>query len=266
MEEVVNFGEIVNVIKKRSLGIVSTALLGLGASAVVSYFVMDKQYSSEVQMIAVLPTADKGQTNNNLNDVNFNLQMINTYKDMMNSDIIIEQVQTELEESHQMLVEKAEIRGMSQVVQNTNSQMFSLKVTTNDPLKSQTIANVQADVFKQTATDVLAVDKVNILSEARANLNPVSPNTKLILLIGTVLGLAAGLAISLLLELMDKTVKKESFIEETLDIPNLGSIYTFPNMYITELKTTQDEKVAINSNNKEKIQTEPLRRTRRRHK
>ncbi|MGX7030443.1 Wzz/FepE/Etk N-terminal domain-containing protein [Vagococcus zengguangii] len=83
MEEVIKLEDILKVVKKRALGIVSASLLGLGTAAVISYFVMEKQYTSEVQMIAKLPSANNEQMNSNLNDVNFNLQMINTYKDMM---------------------------------------------------------------------------------------------------------------------------------------------------------------------------------------
>ncbi|MGX7030441.1 GNVR domain-containing protein [Vagococcus zengguangii] len=54
---------------------------------------------------------------------------------------------------------------------------------------------------------MLNIDKVSILSEATLNRQPVSPNTKLNLLIGTILGLMLGLGISFILKLLDKTVK-----------------------------------------------------------
>ncbi|MGX7030442.1 hypothetical protein ACWN8B_03535 [Vagococcus zengguangii] len=61
-------------------------------------------------------------------------------------------MQGDLAENYQLDVERSVLKRMMQVEQNSNSQMFTLKVTSDYPVKSQTIADVQAIVFKETAS------------------------------------------------------------------------------------------------------------------
>lgn len=68
------------------------------------------------------------------------------------------------------------------------------------------IANKTAMIFKK-AVEILKVDKVSIISPAKLQTTPVSPNKKLNLLIGAVIGLILGVMIVFLLEFLDKTVK-----------------------------------------------------------
>ena len=54
------------------------------------------------------------------------------------------------------------------------------------------------------------VDKISIISGAVANTTPVSPNNKLNLVIGLVLGMMVGVGLAFLFELLDRTVKDEN--------------------------------------------------------
>ncbi len=68
------------------------------------------------------------------------------------------------------------------------------------------------------------VDKISVISQATANTTPVSPNNRLNLAIGAVLGLMIGIGLAFVREFMDKTVKDDSFITETLQYANLGTV------------------------------------------
>ncbi|MGX7030440.1 YveK family protein [Vagococcus zengguangii] len=251
MEETISLQEIFTILKKRLGMILTIFFVMVGITSFVTFFVMDKQYSSSVQLIAKLPT-NEGQ-NSNINDVNFNLQMINTYKDFINSNVVLEDVQTVLEDEINYTGDISQIRGMLSVEQNTNSQMFTIKATTEDPKLAQLTANTVSEVFQEKSVDLLSIDKVSIMSQAPLNTNPVSPNTKLNLLIGSVLGLMLGAGLAFLLELLDKTVKDQRYIEDIIGMPVLGVI---PEMTDKELKA----KVQLNP--KDSINTE-MKRTRR---
>lgn len=54
---------------------------------------MTPKYGSQAQLIVTLPQSDTA----NVNDVNTNLQMINTYKDMIVSDLVLNEVKDRLE-------------------------------------------------------------------------------------------------------------------------------------------------------------------------
>ncbi|TLG80936.1 YveK family protein [Vagococcus zengguangii] len=257
MEETISLQEIFRILKKRLALILSVFFVMLGMTSIVTFFMMDRQYSSSVQLIAKLPTVE-GQ-NSNINDVNFNLQMINTYKDFINSNVVLEEVQTVLEDEINYTGDIAQIRSMMSVEQNTNSQMFSIKATTDNPELAQLTANTVSEVFQEKSVDLLSIDKVSIMSKAPLNTNPVSPNTKLNLLIGAVLGLMLGAGLALLLELLDKTVKDQRFIEEAVGMPILGIV---PEMTDKELNAKVKMDMNQFNDNHKSINNE-MKRTRR---
>ena len=225
MEETISLQEIFAVIRKRLVLIFTTMLLGVGVAAVLTFMVIVPKYSSSSQLLVTVPVTVDG-VKSNVNDVNFNLQMIATYKQLITTGSAI------ADATHDVMVKDYSFKGtakdiqsMLQVVQEQNSQMFSIKATTTDPYIAQGVAITVAEVFKKEVKGLLpSVDGVAIISDAPLNLTPVSPNNKLNLLIGAVLGVLLGIGIAFLLELLDTTVKTERFVEDTLDLPILGRV------------------------------------------
>ncbi|MGX6962307.1 YveK family protein [Vagococcus xieshaowenii] len=245
MEQTISIEELIKIIKNRWLLILSLGIIGCGIAALVTQFLMDEKYSSSAQMIADLPELSKDQDDTDLEDVNFNLQMINTYKDIISSEKLLEEVRLELKQSYGINKSIESIRSQSEVVQNTNSQMFAIKVTANSPEEAQTIANVQSKEFIETSQAVPAINNVSIFSEATLKKAPVGPNLKLNILIGTMLGLLMGLGITFLLEFMDKTASSVDFIEDQLNLPNLGSVYQMTEEQATYNPYLLEKKIVV---------------------
>jgi len=83
------------------------------------------------------------------------------------------------------------------------------------------------------------VDKISIISSAVASTSPVSPNNKLNLAIGLVLGLMVGVGLAFLFELLDRTVKDDKFVTDTIGYTILGTV---PQMSQKELNATIQKK------------------------
>lgn len=232
MEETISLQEIFAIIKKRFALIVTSMFIGLGIAAVLTFMVMTPKFSSSTQLIVKLPRAAEG-TNSNVNDVNFNLYMITTYKDFITtSNTLAESTQEIVARETNFKGSAAEIQSMLQVTQEQNSQMFSIKATYTDPKIAQAVANTAAQVFQEQAKETLEVDKVSIIAPAQLKVTPISPNNKLNLLIGLVLGMMVGIGFSFLVELLDKTVKDDKFISDVLGYSVLGTV---PEMTTKEL-------------------------------
>lgn len=246
MEETISLQELIGVLKKRIGLIIVSMFLGLGIAGMLTYFVITPKYSSQAQLIVRLPQNET----TNVNDINGNLQMINTYKDLIKSDTVMTEVQQRMKTEHDNDLSVEALGASISVNQSQNSQMFSIVSKVTDPLVAQNIANQTALVFQEQAKDMLNVDKITIISAATANVNQVSPNNKLNLLIGLALGIMFGIVVAFILELFDKTIKDDSFVEEELGFTILGVV---PNMTAKELNA----KVVRNPSISDSFVTDP---------
>lgn len=272
MEETISLQELFGVLKKRIGLIIVCMFLGLGVAGIVTYFVITPKYSSQAQLIVRLPQNET----TNVNDINGNLQMINTYKDIIKSDTVMSEVQQRMKTEFDSDLSVETLSASVSVNQSQNSQMFSIISKGTDPIVAQNIANQTALVFQEQTKDMLNIDKVTIISSATANIKPVSPNDKLNLIIGMALGVVIGITTAFVLELFDKTIKDDRFVEEELGFTVLGVV---PNMTVKELNAkvirtpaattveiltqTPDLPTRISSQEKAKADTStPIRRSR----
>lgn len=232
MEETIDLKDIFSVLKKRIGLIILTTLLGLGLSGVVTFLLITPKYSSYTQLIVKLPQGEQAAATG-VNDVNFNLMMINTYKDFITkSDTVAKAAKKNLVETSKFTGSVADLKSMLEVNQEQNSQMFSIKATATDPYEAKEVANVVTDVFNEKAQDIMSIDKITVISSASVNPKPVSPNKKLNLLIGILLGMFVGVGFAFLREFLDRTVKDDRFITEDLGLPILGVIPEFSSQLI----------------------------------
>lgn len=234
MEETISLKEIFEVLRKHWATIFVSMFLGLGLAGAVTFFVITPQYSSRAQLIVTLPQSEGAA--GNVNDINYNLQMLNTYKDIIKEgDALALEVQKRLAEDYDIQLKPNEIKSILEVTQSQNSQMFSISATSDRAINAEHIANTAAEVFQETVTDVLTVDKTTIVSKATASSTPVSPNNKLNLAIGLVLGLMVGIGLAFLMQLFDRTVKDNKFVTDTLGFTILGTV---PQMTQKEINAT----------------------------
>lgn len=217
MEEEVRLVELFGIVKNHFVTIVSSGLIGLIIASVITFFIAAPQYSSTTNLLVnrTRTEAPIQQT-----DIDTNVQLISTYKEIIKEPVILDEVREELglEKSHDELSSEITIGN------EEGSQVFSLVVTNEDPYTAALIANAVADSFQQNIDEIMDVDNVRIMSEAAPDMQPVSPNMTVNLLIGLLLGLMIGFTLALISELLDNRVKDERFAKEQLGWTNLGTI------------------------------------------
>lgn len=238
MEETISLKEIFDILRKHLTSILISMFVGLALAAIVTFFVLTPQYRSQAQLIVTLPQTET----TNANDVNMNLQMINTYKELVTGDLVINQVKDRIESEYGIDKSVQELKDSVEVTQSQNSLMFSIRATDTSSVYAANIANTTALVLQENAKNVLSVDKISIISNAEASSSPVSPNNKLNLAIGLVLGIIVGVGIAFLLELLDRTVKDNKYVTETLGFTILGTV---PQMSAKEVNATIQKKPSI---------------------
>lgn len=236
MEETVSLDEIFQLLKKKLALIVSMLILGTIISTVVTLFVITPKYSATTQLVVQTKGSD---SNINTDKINSNLLLINTYKDLVKSKVVTEKTKDQLVKDGMTGISEDFLSHAISVEQNQNSQLFSIKAVTTDPIKSATIANTVSEVFQQEAVVMTDTDKVSIASKAVPNNQPISPNKKVNIAIGAVLGLIVGVMLALLSELFNRTVKTEDYLSEKLGLPVLGIIPLMSDREMNEIRKLQ---------------------------
>ena len=74
MEDTISLKEIFDLLRKRITTILLSTFIGLALAGGFTFFFVTPQYSSRAQLIVSLPQSETST----VNDINFNLQMLNT--------------------------------------------------------------------------------------------------------------------------------------------------------------------------------------------
>lgn len=273
MDNVIDLGRLWLIVRRNwTFMLVLGGIVG-GVAFGVSKFVVHPQYSSSAALL-VNRKQDGSQQGLQLGDQQADVQIINTYKDIITRPIILNTVVNNLTKPHKEQIQAAvpaqyetdaygkqvqtapaqpakyklvaakydntdltadSVAKMISISNQTNSQVFSVNVKSGDAKMSKDIANTIAEVFKEKVASIMSVSNVSIVSKAMTNSKPVAPNVKLITLAGFVLGIFAGFAWGFIKEVTDRTVKDLEFLTDGLKLTNLGVIG-----YIGKIRDVKD--------------------------
>lgn len=222
-EQTISLMQIVGILRKHIKLIGITTLVVFMVAFFVTFFVMTPKYSGTTEILVnrKLSTSDQGAQ---LQQVQADVQMISTYKDIITSPTVLTDVNRELEGYPGYPGSMAGIKDSLVINNQTDSQVFSVTATATDPKTAAAIANETAKVFKQKVVGMMSINNVSIVSKATANDNAISPKKALNLLIGIVGGLLLGIMLAFVREITDRTVTTEGFLTDELGLNSLGII------------------------------------------
>jgi len=248
--------------------IIWTLLAGI-LGFVIAQFVVVPKYTATTEILV-----NQRHTNDNngqaYNNQQADIQMINTYKDIITNQVILSKASKQLKnpvhvikpaqkavyrtnadgtrrlikEAQPAVVERGgksynlstdELKKAISVQTQQNSQVFSLQVKTDDPQESAVVANTVANVFKQQIKKIMSVNNVTIVSRASTPDTPSFPNKKLFALAGAVLGLVLSFLYILIGDLMDTSVHGDDYLTNEVGLINLG--------HVNHIEMSQDFKI-----------------------
>lgn len=121
------------------------------------------------------------------------------------------------------------------------SVLIDISAVDSDPVAAARIANTAAQVLVDLVDDVESANEVDagapgdptpvgltIVEQASPPLSPVAPNALQNLTVGVLIGLALGVGITLLIEVLDTRLRGRAAIEKLTDTSILGAFHTEP--------------------------------------
>lgn len=242
MNNVLELRQLWHIIQKHLFALIFMAIIGACAGYGVAKFVIAPTYSASTSMLVNRSADDTSTATANLSDQQADVQLINTYKNLIISSNVLGAVSDTLADGTRRLVTPAqkeitkpsnktkyqlsvdELKSMVTITSQQNSQVFSINVKSKDPKLAADVANEVADVFKDKIGGFMKINNVSIIDSAKANKKPVSPNAKLFTLAGFVVIGGLTFLYMLIKELADTTIKSPDEVSQLFGMTNLGVI------------------------------------------
>lgn len=220
MEETIDLSKLFAILKKNIKYLIILPIAFLVLSIVITFIFMTPKYSASTQVLVNQKEMDSQMM---AQEVQSNLQLVNTYTEIIKSPRILDKVSKNLKGQYS----SEEISSMLTVSNQAESQILNIAVENKNRETASKVANEIATVFSKDVSKIMNVDNVSILSKADNNGNKVSPKPLINAVVGIFLGIIVALIIIFLKEILDKRIKTEEDVEEILNLPVLGIIQRF---------------------------------------
>ncbi|QEA50372.1 YveK family protein [Leuconostoc lactis] len=260
MNNVLELRQLWDIIRKHFFAILFMALIGAGLGFGIAKFLIAPTYSASTSML-VNRSNDNNNASVNLSDQQADVQIINTYKNLVISSNVLGDAAKQLKHPEPIVVQEAkpaeyrtladgtqrlispaqeeitkpskqkpynlsvdQLKSMVSISNQQNSQVFSIDVKAKNAEEAAAVANTVADSFKNKIGDFMKINNVSIIDSAKANNTPVAPNTKLFALAGLVLLGGVTFLVVLIKELSDTTLKSPDEVTQLFGLTNLGAV------------------------------------------
>lgn len=185
-----------------------------------SFLIKPKYTSSTTLILAQRNSADSTGTITST-DVTLNDKLIDTYKEIATSNSVVRTVVSNLGLSSS---KEAEIKKEVNVTAVNGTQILKISVTDSNAEMATKIANEMGQVFSKRIADIYKIDNVSIVDEAETTGIPSNINHKKDMLIFLVGGIVVAVALVLLINMLDNSIKSSADIEKTLNLNILAEI------------------------------------------
>ena len=198
--------------------ILFTAFYVAAFSFLVTYFFIQPTYTSTTRIYVVNQATD----NNNLSaqDLQAGTYLANDYKEIITSNDVL----SEVIKDEKLNLSEAELSKMVSVNIPTDTRLISISVNAKTGQDAQTLANKVREVASEKIKKVTKVEDVTTLEEAKLPESPSSPNIKLNVLLGAVLGGFLAVVGVLVREILDDRVRRPEDVEDALGMTLLGIV------------------------------------------
>lgn len=220
MENSVDLIKIWRIIKRNFNLIIILPIVGLIIGLLCSLILVQPMFQASTQVIVNEKESDSAMQ---AQQVQSNIQLVNTYAEIATSPRMLEEVSKELDNKYSA----KELSSMISATSETESQILNIAVESANKNDSEKIANVFSEVFSDETPKIMNIDNVSILSKADDTATQTEPKMLLNALLGIVIGLMVAAVVIVLREIFDTRIKNEQDVQDELDIPVLGSIQKF---------------------------------------
>ncbi|MGH4140371.1 polysaccharide biosynthesis tyrosine autokinase [Clostridium sp.] len=215
-ENEIDLKELLKIIRKRIIFILLITIFLTLAGGVLSFYVIKPLYEAECTIIVGKDTTDKITQS----EVVMYQDLIKTYSKIGSSRVVAENAIRKLGLSTPV---KEFMLNIS-ITPAIGTQIIEISYKSNTAETASTGANALSQAFIEESQMLLPSGSVKIMDMALIPEAPISPNKKLIISMGFMLGLVVSIGLVLLSEYLNNKIKNEEDVQRYLDLPTVGLI------------------------------------------
>lgn len=218
-------------LKKKIVILLAAAVAFALVSFVISAYFVVPEYTASTRVYVLNRSSEQSLVSSDFSISNY---MINDYKVLITGRNVTDKVvqQLGLDMSAGALTSKISVSA------ETNTRVLQISVTDTDPQRAADLANCVREVAATQIKEIMDVDAVNLVYEAKVPAAPSSPNVAKTTLLWTVIGLIAAVGVLTVIFVLDDAIRTEEDVERYLGLGTLGIIP------ISNELTTDEKKAA----------------------
>ncbi len=223
MEEI-NLKEFINYYKKFIGIVVLCAIVFGGAITLYDKIFKKPKYTTSTTIVLVKDDNNSSTSNNetiNQSDITLNQKLVATYRQIVKSKLVLEQVisKLNLDYSYEKLYKEIKVEAVE------DTEILKLSVTDANSKLAAEIANKLASVFETEITKIYKLNNVSVIDKAVEDTRPSNNTFTRDVILAVFLAVAGSSAIIFVVFYFDDTLRNTENIETDLEMPVVAKVF-----------------------------------------
>lgn len=218
MEEI-NLNEFFEYYKKYLLIVLGTIVVFLMGTIIYDIYFKVPVYTTSTTVLLVKNESDTESINQN--DITLNQKLVSTYRQIIKSKRVLNQVikDLDLKYDYEKLYDEVNVTSME------DTEILKITVTDKNPNMAVNLANNIARVFNAEITEIYNINNVSIIDEAELDMNPSNNNLVRDMVLAILVGFILSSGVIFVIFYFDDTLRDINFIENDIKLPLIGKVY-----------------------------------------
>ncbi len=220
MEEI-NLKEFWQYYKKYILGIIIICLISVILTLVYNIAFKTPKYSTYTTIVLVKDESSSETDVINQSDITLNQKLVSTYREIIKSRLVLNQVieRLKLDYTYDKLYDEIKVEAKDE------TEILKITVTDDDANMASSIANEIAVVFDKEVTQIYNINNVSIIDTALVPTKPSNDNAFRDAILAIMLSFVGCSAIVFVVFYFDDTLREVETIETDLKMPVVAKVY-----------------------------------------
>ena len=221
MKQDIEIKNLFNTLSKKKKMIISITLFFTIVIGILTYFI-PPSYEAKIDLLINNSPTTSQLGMPSMNEIDTNLRLIETYKVILESDLILNKVQGKLERTYTI----PELENRMEIRSGAGSQVIRIVAQAGTSVEAAQLVNTYAEIFQEEMRNLMGLNNITILKGVKAGIDTRKIQSSYIfyILITAALSLVLSSTYYILKEGFSPLLNTVERIENVLKVPVIGSV------------------------------------------